>query len=1069
MSNFELIDVEWLEEQDRIGWKFARRNIVWELVIPVESLAGLGVSLRSERAYAQFLDRVQKGDFLGKWFQICGVENDKAFLLRGFPRNAYSVPWELLIEGIHDPTNRRNVSIIRSIGNTTLHARKFEKPLIVLVAKGDAANLNIQKEERQILQGYDSLHGSARDRVRPPIFEDVDEHNLGDLLKKHNPDVFWFSGHGAFSVERNEAYVQLHDGNILSMTKLAEIIKGSHLNPSPLYAVFWACDVGSSSELDQFRFASYPDVVEKLSEVGIYAILAMQSPIRDRNAIILARQVFASLAHGLPLERALAYARAELLEKTDQPTTSLDWASPLVWSSGTPVYDLEWGIGNDEILNLQLASLQLLRFEDIELPQEEKELITKISDSWLAANTPRIWIALTSTAHTDYKITWPSLVHALLQRSEMFVLFVDMSHGNRQDPQEALASWAKEFKDRLRGVPQRVSNLTYPLDGLEGRNPLSWNRLLSIDGLFLIVAHPPPQTPEYSWFWDPIRTNHAQVGFCMLADNPLPPSSDWKVDTLDMSLKIADLHTMLEKEPRLMRALSLMQIPIDQDHVRLSDLETSSTQLSTYLDEILPAFVRTDGGLYMRQVVRGFVAEKIPSDQISQAHQDCIQILLGRGTNARTTDKIREEMIYHLINSERIQEPKWLSTTVNETRALIDSYLGANKLHEIVDFFGRVNILDYISPIQFSEDAKLGIAEAYLQIGSLQRAQWWLDWCAPQDELNVCKRYRLQAEVHKSGGHAEAKQKAVETIQEGIDFCESYLSSPQDDPDEFGIDPEFERKLRREYLLFRQDHARMIHFFLRDPAKATAEYASIIAEDDRSRCLALFDRAIVKRNYAECLRKLIPVTEENVREAKYLLDQAGEEATSIYEWALLAEILYEQSKIAQAEGPQGLVTQRLESCISAARRGGHMMLVAIAENRLFWLDNGSVPWNETLDAEWKNIAINLETYNNHGWALRVLVDSRNKAARKLEDYGRPRQTVKLLESNLRLLHQNPSFDSGSDQGRLAIAYAALEENRGFTATPEREFWQEFLSFPWSADWLNLRQFKSSSDVWQSKS
>jgi hypothetical protein len=136
--------------------------------------------------------------------------------------------------------------------------------------------------------------------------------------------VFHFIGHGAFSRARGTGLVFLSgdDGMAreLSATDFARLLA----DHDPLrLAVLNSCDTAQGSQADVFS-----STATTLVRRGTPAVVAMQFQITDDAAVQFSRVFYAAVAHGMPIDAAVAEARKSVAL---QVANSYEWGTPVLF------------------------------------------------------------------------------------------------------------------------------------------------------------------------------------------------------------------------------------------------------------------------------------------------------------------------------------------------------------------------------------------------------------------------------------------------------------------------------------------------------------------------------------------------------------------------------------------------------------------------------------------------------------------------------------------------------------------------------------------------------------------
>ena len=381
--------VDWAPGLLSAGWRIDKRRAPDRIPLPWLSYLQAPRHLRSWRAVSRFRRLATSDRFRDWWLKECGGDDPalKRFLLR-FPVGVWDVPWELLI-GELDRERRMRISIVRGLpGDPTTLPSRFDRPMSVLVIKGDdgsltgRARLELEREVALLLEAYDSLP-TAHKRImfRPQVCQPTLAEFPGLLAQA--PDVLWLSGHGS---DNPPAFI-LADGSPLTPHGIGLAIASA--SAPPAFAAFWACDTGRVPKDN--REAPSPPFYEALLRNGVASVLVMQAPVTDNGAILMAQEVLQALAAGDALDAAAVRARTVLLDAAETgKVDALDWACPVVWSSGLPAARLTWDSPEPQLAQLQAASrrARLNREGRAFFPPTPDEL--ELARRWAAA--PPCWV-----------------------------------------------------------------------------------------------------------------------------------------------------------------------------------------------------------------------------------------------------------------------------------------------------------------------------------------------------------------------------------------------------------------------------------------------------------------------------------------------------------------------------------------------------------------------------------------------------------------------------------------------------------------------------------------------------
>ena len=147
---------------------------------------------------------------------------------------------------------------------------------------------------------------------------------LRSRLRREQFHMFHFVGHGRYRPDWGDGVLVMEDRNGRSHEVTGDELGGllNEYDPTRL-AVLNACEGARSGARDPFA-----GMAQSLIQQGLAAVVAMQFEITDDAAIIFARELYAAIADGYPLEAALAEARGAIRDE-GIPT---EWGTPVLYS-----------------------------------------------------------------------------------------------------------------------------------------------------------------------------------------------------------------------------------------------------------------------------------------------------------------------------------------------------------------------------------------------------------------------------------------------------------------------------------------------------------------------------------------------------------------------------------------------------------------------------------------------------------------------------------------------------------------------------------------------------------------
>jgi CHAT domain len=1011
--------VNWTTGLTWVGWTFDKGTGPRTVPIPRHAYHWAPSHLRRWRAFSRFQAIATSKQFRDWWLQECGGDDRalKRFML-WFPAGVWDVPWELLIGELHKE-RRPGVSIVRGLANepATLPSR-FDRPMSILLIKGDDgsktgwARLNLDRESSLLLESYDRLPASHQAVMsRPRVMQPTESELQALFQNRHSvPDVIFLSGHGS---NRPPAFI-LADGSLLTPDSLTGMLSATPVRP--MFVVFWACDT-ARAENDSRESPSAPFFAALLRS-GISSLLAMQAPVKDRSAILLAQELFQSLAGGDALDAAAARARSTLLDAWNagaEGVDSIDWACPVVWSSGLSAARLAWRSRGSRLAHMQAASrrARLDREGRVFFPPSTAE----IDDARRISASRRCWIIAEKLA--EHRERWTRLLLAIQTIIPRYVVAVELD--DNTSAEDSLRDWAEELQQTLE--PSDASaDFRSALELIRKRPHRGWIKLCSLPDTIISIWNPPRYSAE-DWFWGPLAATTGPVIVAAVHFDGAIVSTDWSLEELDMQYNQARLDAARAEAPDLANALALLNLPIPK-----ASIEATGSSIDG-APELVPLVIETAANeIVLAASAARYFREQMTEVTRQAGHRACMSILAHTTFATRLTPAIREQRLLHCLGATENQ------AATEEACALLVRYRALDRPRAALAVFERLGSLWRNLPPHLL----IIIAWAHAMLGDMEQAGFWLNRSSANDVFEDAWRWGLQSEIDKARGDRDA---ALQDIDEAIAVLEATPASEKKNM-------LFERRLRS----YRQDRARILQYLFYDTTSAEAEYRTLLDEwagaDD-----AALDVAIVLRNYSECVRTGHQPGQPQWQQGKDMLDEAAALLANNKDHPAFAEVEYEKARVASAEQAPD-ARARLEAARDAAATSGHLMLLAIVNVRMFWKF-------EELDlSRWIDLDAGLSAFPRHGWAVRTLVDGRLRAAKRTADTA---TALQLIESSRQLLSENPALSAGSDRFRIAASAAGHDVLAAGSGAAPR--WAEFLALPWAAGWLQDNGLQTAVDVW----
>jgi hypothetical protein len=253
------------------------------------------------------------------------------------PPELSALPWEF----IYDPSRD-----YLGLSSTTLLVRYLDAPqpterlavtpplriLGMVASPRGLPQLDVGREKRRVEEATQGLR--AEGMVELNWLEGQTWRDLQRAMRRGPWHVFHFVGHGGFDPETEEGAIALTQEagrkHLLRATALARLLD-DHF---PLRLTFLnSCEGARGSDRDAFS-----STAATLVRRGMPAVVAMQYEITDEAAIEFSRDFYEAVADGLPVDAAVAEARAAVSIRS-----ALEWGTPVLFmrSSDGRVFDIQ--------------------------------------------------------------------------------------------------------------------------------------------------------------------------------------------------------------------------------------------------------------------------------------------------------------------------------------------------------------------------------------------------------------------------------------------------------------------------------------------------------------------------------------------------------------------------------------------------------------------------------------------------------------------------------------------------------------------------------------------------------
>lgn len=288
-----------------------------------------------EQAGAELFDALFTGQVLDAWRECrtLAASQKTGVRLRLYTDQPelMAVPWEYLRDRQHERwlALDTGVSLVRGLPLSAREAQPVEALLRVLVMISSPTDLAGQgldelDSEREWENLDEAAAGAAVELIRiQPTYAALQE-----ALRQHKPHLLHFIGHG---ISDDQGYLLLCDaegaGEWVGADRLAPLLAAA---PSLAMIFLNACQGAAPGSGSAFS-----GLAQQLLQQQLPAVLAMQAPIADTNALAFSREFYRALADGVGVEGAVNEGRLAISGQGQGQ--SYGWGVPACYfQSGEP-------------------------------------------------------------------------------------------------------------------------------------------------------------------------------------------------------------------------------------------------------------------------------------------------------------------------------------------------------------------------------------------------------------------------------------------------------------------------------------------------------------------------------------------------------------------------------------------------------------------------------------------------------------------------------------------------------------------------------------------------------------
>lgn len=1011
--------------REEAGWEVTRGTDLRHMPFDLALFAATPPTLRPDaiKLYRQLASAPQ---YLSWWADACGgtAPGLRRFAVETGAKH-WERPWEATISALNE-ARWPDVAMLRLIPGQSAAAapQDIGSPLRVLIIQGQQSaeelqDLDLAAELAALTQARSKLDAAAKAMVCPLEARPIGLADLVPALVDVKPTILWLSGHAT----DDPAGFLLADGTWLRPEGLAASIQDAAKTSGvvPLYVALWACKTGIQERFAAPRAA--PSFIAALASTGVSAVLATLGPLADDIAPDFAATVFGAVAAGRPLDHAVARARAELMAKQLPSGERDDWACPVVWCVDAPAEDIEWSA---EAAPVQRQGLARRLLPEGLAPSELDRGGTTQMAVW--SHHRRIWVVNRSPGAFQVRSEWLGRAFAQQAISTQMVIALDFRGGSARN---VLREWARRVMRQTDGFddPDRHFRELAAIIDQDPEN--GWRALCDHETVTLALLEPPEME---GWLWEALREGAAAAIVLAKSFPGYAAVHEWRVEELSVAAPPAGFDPL---EHTLAPALAVLAFPAAEPDLAAIDADqVEALKQAGYL-------IQTRAGCVMPLFRAVSFVDRLNPNQMVAAHRCAFTMLDGGVARARINEGANEALLNARLHHAKLgADPTALSTAAQQ---LMDRYRSERRASALLDVF------DQVDHREIDETWKVSAGWAYLQIGAPESAMDWLN-LAQDDELDavaLATKHELIAEVEKSSGDAGSKARARKQL-------EAALTVLADQPDD---------EVRPTRLRVQHDLARLTHFLDGNAAAAIPQYEEVYASWQTLPYSGL-DQAITLRNLAEAR---IMLADQGAADATALFDKASDNLTAARDTLPLntghtvaAELEYVAGRLAVRRHDEAAATACFQKARSVGLATNHLMMVAIAEARLFWREIADQPADQYDPGQWASRVRALTPFIGHAWTARVLIDGHLRSAHRLLDAGLKRQAITALHAADALLDANPAFDTGSDRDRIMATYAGL-----VIAGQDPALWGDLPTrFAWAGQWMAGRNAPTPDKAWE---
>ena len=230
----------------------------------------------------------------------------------------HQIPWEYCRFDNEFFATDLSTPVVRFIPafqeGATLQTPEQMRVLVALSSPADQSPINVSKEAARIQRALAPLEKSGK--IVLQIHEHMNNDDLIDEFMDFQPHIFHFVGHGG-TKENGEGFILLEDweGNTAEFDAEDMMTLVKTTNGATKLVIFAACESGvAGAEAEAVENGGFMGMGPRILK-EVPAVIAMQYTVPQETAFDFTKNVYAALAKGEPLDRAVTRSRIRIYLK----------------------------------------------------------------------------------------------------------------------------------------------------------------------------------------------------------------------------------------------------------------------------------------------------------------------------------------------------------------------------------------------------------------------------------------------------------------------------------------------------------------------------------------------------------------------------------------------------------------------------------------------------------------------------------------------------------------------------------------------------------------------------------